>query len=307
MLELFEDIATRLEAGETVALCTVVGARGSTPQNIGAKMIVCHNGRTIGTLGGGCVEAETRKTTLEAMTAGGDQTLTFKLNHDHGWDDGMICGGQLDVHVQIFRDRHAAARFRALAAEVRSGGRAFFEIPEAGFREEIAPPPTLIIAGGGHVAKALATVAANLDFRITVIDDRGDFVSAERFPAASSRIVGPIDLELSKQPIDDRTFIVIVTRGHKHDEQALAAVVRSPARYIGMIGSRKKVQTVLESIERRGVPREMLARVHAPIGLDIGAFTVEEIAVSIAAEMIAVRRGTSTDAVRAMRVASKES
>jgi xanthine dehydrogenase accessory factor len=162
----------------------------------------------------------------------------------------------------------------------------------------------LLIAGAGHVGSALAAIGSHIDFRVTVIDDRADLATPQRLGGATC-IVGPIDQELSRYPIDERTYVVVVTRGHRHDAAALAAIIRSPARYVGLIGSKRKVIQLFGDLRQQGVPRETLERVHAPIGLDIGAITPAEIAVSIAAELIAVRREADGPA-QAMRLSAKE-
>jgi xanthine dehydrogenase accessory factor len=148
----------------------------------------------------------------------------------------------------------------------------------------------LIIAGAGHVGAQLARLAVGLDFEVVVIDDRGDLCGPDRLPEPITAAVGDIERTLRAQPIDANTFVVIVTRGHNHDEQALRAVIDSPARYIGMIGSRRKVKLIFDDLAALGVDREKLARVRAPIGMAIGAVTVPEIATSIAAQLIEVRR-----------------
>ena len=169
--------------------------------------------------------------------------------------------------------------------------------------EEVGPGPSLVIAGAGHVGQALADLASKLEFRVAVIDDREDYASAARFPAAGECIVGDIEAELRRYPIDPSTYIVIVTRGHARDGQALLAVIDSPARYIGMIGSKRKIKTIFDDLAASGISVDRLARVHAPIGYEIGAVTVNEIAVSIAAELIAVRRNdASGEPARAMKI-----
>lgn len=314
MRELSDEIVRRCGAGETLAFCVVVGAKGSTPQQRGAKMLVLGDGKTVGTLGGGCVEAEVRKRAMELMQAGQSKLLNFRLDHDYGWDDGLVCGGIMDIAVQLLRSERDAEPFErinnalnsnrteALSFDYRDEESAKTET----YRETIEPPAQLIIAGGGHVAQALAAIAAPLGFAMTVIDDRADFVSPERFPDVRHRITGEIDFELGRQAIDERSFIVIVTRGHRHDGTALGAVVRSSARYIGLIGSKRKIRRILEDLSDQGVAREQLARVHAPIGLDIGSVTVPEIAISIAAELVAVRRGLAGQSARPMKMTNQE-
>ncbi|MGN6625981.1 MAG: XdhC family protein, partial [Tepidisphaeraceae bacterium] len=176
---------------------------------------------------------------------------------------------------------------------------------EIGFEETLMPAPPLLIAGAGHVAEALASLASTLGFAVTVFDDRADALTERRFPRAK-RVVGTIDLELARHAIGGHTFIVVVTRGHHRDAAALASVIQSPARYIGMIGSKRKVRTILGSLAEQGVDRETLARVHAPIGLEIGAVSVEEIAVSIAAELIAVRREVTRRVGEPMQLSRQE-
>ena len=294
---ILDQIVSRCSAGERIALCTVVGSRGSTPQGKGAKMLVLGDGRTVGTLGGGCVEAEVRKQAIELITANQPKLLEFRLDHDYGWDDGLICGGIMDIYVQVL-DASNVAVFESLARLLRENRPSTFQIDyqvEGGacrhYVEELGPPPTLVIAGAGHVGQALGALAATLDFRVTVIDDRADFASPERFPGAQKHIVGDIERSLRELPIDAATYIVIVTRGHRHDGHALAAVIESPAAYIGLIGSKAKIKTIFDDLADRGVAPALLERVRAPIGLEIGAITPNEIAVSIAAELIATRRG----------------
>jgi xanthine dehydrogenase accessory factor len=291
-----DELVRRADAGERIALCTVVAARGSTPQAAGARMLLLADGKTIGTLGGGCVEAEVRQQAITLLHAGVSKLLTFKLDHDYGWDDGLICGGAMDIFVETLIDATAVALYRDARDRVARGESAALQLEYevAGqprkYLETIDPPLKLLIVGAGHVGQALAEIATKLDFRVSVLDDRADCASADRFPAAV-RLVGNIEAELARYPIDHTTCIVIVTRGHRHDGKALAAVIDSSAKYIGLIGSKRKVKTIFEDLVAQGVGLEKLLRVHAPIGLEIGAVTVPEIAVSIAAELIAVRRG----------------
>jgi xanthine dehydrogenase accessory factor len=289
MRDVLAETIERLAAGEQVALCVVVATRGSTPQARGAKMLVTAAGQTVGTLGGGCVEAEVRREAIGLLSAGQSKLLTFRLDHDYGWDDGLICGGVMDILVHVM---NTPADGRAV---VGTAGR--IEIPYAdpngrqAYVEEIGRPPVLVIAGAGHVGQALGRLAADLGFDLVVIDDRADYASAERFPSARATIVGDIEHELAKFPVDAATYFVIVTRGHRHDGRALAAVIDSPAAYVGLIGSRSKIKRIFKDLHAGGTAVDKLLRVRAPIGLDIGAVTVPEIAVSIAAELVAVRRG----------------
>jgi xanthine dehydrogenase accessory factor len=308
VVDLLEQILARSAAGETIGVCTVVRTRGSTPQKQGAMMLVLADGTTLGTLGGGCVEAEVRVRSMRLMERSASELLTFKLDHDYGWDDGLVCGGAMEIAVQVIKSGEGAQVWRSALADVKSRREARVKIEladETGatrqYEHVVARGPKLVIAGAGHVAMALARIVRAMDFEIVVIDDRVDFASAERFPGATC-VVGDIERELTSHPIDPHCYVVVVTRGHKHDGNALASVIASPAKYVGLIGSKRKVLTILKDLRDRGIPRETLLRVHAPIGLDLGAITPSEIAVSIAAEMIAVRRGKEVP--NSMQVAS---
>lgn len=293
-------------------MCTVVRTRGSTPQDKGAAMLVLRDGNSIGTLGGGCVEAEVRVRAQRLMSESQNRLLSFRLDQDFGWDDGLVCGGVMEIAIQIFSSRQSVAPIRRILDENHASRGASLSIvvadeseQPAHFEIEIPPTPTLLIAGAGHVGRALATIAGQLDFKVAVIDDRADCLTPANFPGAQC-IPGDIERELSKYEINRWTYVVIVTRGHRHDAQALAAVVNSPAAYVGLIGSKRKIHTILNELQSRGVAREMLAKVHAPIGLEIAAVTPAEIAVSIAAELIAVRRGRGNLAAHPMKVPSEK-
>jgi xanthine dehydrogenase accessory factor len=326
VLDLIDEILRRLDTGEAVALCAVVEARGSTPQSKGAAMIVAGNGQSLGTLGGGCVEAEVRVRALKML--GNSQEprsdevadperaahpqhaslYQFKLNHDFGWDDGLLCGGIMDIAIRILCTREDVKPLLEMRETLRRRDNATYRMDapdEQGvtrsFEIEFVPPPAMVIVGAGHVGGALASLAVSIGFELTVIDDREDYVTAARFPGAK-RIVGDIERELKSYRIDAQTYVVLVTRGHRHDGAALAAVIDSPAKYIGMIGSKRKVRTILDELEKAGVAREKLMRVQAPIGLELGAVTPAEIAVSIAAQLIAVRRGVDDRNITSMKM-----
>jgi xanthine dehydrogenase accessory factor len=294
--KLFESLLQAVNAGRRVAFCAVVSSRGSTPQTPGASMLLHDDMRSEGTLGGGCVEAEVRRRAFELLQAGRSGLLHFDLDHDYGWDDGLLCGGQMDVAVVPVLSREQAAPFANAAEEL--GSQRLARVPLVVRREEhaeayvlcVEPSPTVWIAGAGHVGQALARLAVDLDYRVIVIDDRADCANPSRFGPPIEIIVADIEQTLRAAPIDANSYVVIVTRGHRHDEKALAAVIDSPARYIGMIGSRRKIKLLFDDLATAGVDRAKLDRVHSPIGLKIGAVTVPEIAISIAAEMTQVRR-----------------
>jgi xanthine dehydrogenase accessory factor len=254
--EVFAAATEALARGESVALVTIVRAQGSTPQRVGAKMLVYADGRTVGTIGGGCYEHDAFGKARQAIAGGAPTLVKYELSDDFAEENGLICGGQMEVYIEPLT---AAAR--------------------------------LYIVGAGHVGWHLARLAQEAGFRIHVIDDREKFANAERFPSAVEIVVDDIPAWLGNASIPADAFVTVVTRGHQHDLSALRALVSRSLRYIGMIGSRAKVTRVYDALRQEGVPAEALRRVHAPIGLDIGAVTPAEIAVSILAEMIAVRHG----------------
>lgn len=294
--DLFRSLAGRIEQGRRVVVCTVVGSHGSTPQSAGATMLLHDDMSTEGTLGGGCVEAEVRKQAFTLLERNQSDVLTFQLDHDYGWDDGLICGGTLRVAVAPINRSDEVKPFveAADALDRRRPATVPLRVQHQGksveYRLNIEAPTRLIIAGAGHVGATLAKMAVGLDFEVTVIDDRAEFANADRLPPPIIPVAGDIEQTLRDQPIDDGTYVVIVTRGHNRDEQALHAVIDSEARYVGMIGSRRKVKLIFDDLAALGVDRKRLERVRAPIGLNIAAATVPEIAVSILAQLIETRR-----------------
>ncbi len=294
--QLLEDVIRKVEAGTPVALCVVVRTRGSAPQEPGAMMLVDAGSRSVGTLGGGCVEAEVGKRARAMLAAGQSGRLDFTLNHDYGWDDGLICGGAMDIAVETIAGAEQLGTFRKALAAIDANEEAAVVVRVdtdaglQGYRVVTEPRPTLVIAGAGHVGQATAGLASEVGFRVVVIDDRADCCNAERFPEADELIVADIESTLRDFPLDASSYVVIVTRGHQHDEQALAAVLGRPARYVGMIGSRRKSKLIFDDLLEAGADPKALEQVHTPIGVSIDAVTVPEIAVSIVAELIAVRR-----------------
>ncbi len=303
LLELFRSLLGVLQSGRPCALCTVVNTRGSTPQTAGAMLLVYANGDTEGTIGGGCVEAEVRRLALATLLSRSSGVLSFQLDRDSGWDDGLICGGRLEIAVLSLTDASQAEPFDEAVRRIGRQERACVPLlvqhegKTVEYRLNIEPTPTLLIAGAGHVGMALAKVSAGLSFRVVVLDDRSDLLNPGRLPPPIETVAGNIEALLRRWPVDANTYVVIVTRGHAHDQRALHAVIDSPAKYLGMIGSRRKIRLIFEDLESLGVPPARLQRVHAPIGLKIGALTVPEIAVSIAAELIQTRRAEAHQAV----------
>jgi xanthine dehydrogenase accessory factor len=254
--EVLTELVKALERGDEVALVTIVAAQGSTPQRVGAKMLVYPDGRIVGTIGGGCYENDALGKARQALVARKPALVKYDLTDDFAEESGLICGGQMTVYI-----------------------------------EPVEPAPQLYIIGAGHVGTELARVAKPVGFRIHVLDDREKFANRERFPEADEIIVDSIPDWLHKAEIPSNAYVVVVTRGHRHDLDALRALAARDLRYVGLIGSRAKVKKIYDALVEEGMPIECLQRVHAPIGLDIGGISPEEIAVSIAAELIAVRRG----------------
>src|SRR2546426_1286293 len=254
--EVFAAVADALERGEAAALVTIVSARGSTPQRVGAKMLVFADGRIVGTIGGGCYENDAFWKAREAITTRKPQLIHYELDDDFAQETGLICGGQMDVYI-----------------------------------EPIEPSPELYIVGAGHVGFHLARLAQEVGFRVHVVDDREKFANRERFPTVAEVIVDEIPHWLEGAPLPPHAYAVIVTRGHTNDLEALRALAPRELRYLGLIGSRAKVARIYDALTADRMPADRLKRVHAPIGLDIGAVTPQEIAVSILAELIAVKHG----------------
>jgi xanthine dehydrogenase accessory factor len=251
------DAALRAEAlGEAAALVTVVATEGSTPQKAGAKMLVYADGRIVGTIGGGCLEAEMTWRAREAIQGRRVQLVGYDLTPDQAGEDGLVCGGRMQVFI-----------------------------------EPIEGTPTLCLFGAGHVAQPLARMAKAVGFRVEIADDRLKFANRERFPEADLILVGDFAAMAEKMTLGRSSYGIVVTRGHKGDAEALAAIVGKGLRFVGLLGSKPKVVHIFSALLERGLTREQLAGIHAPLGLEIGAETPEEIAVSILAEMIAVRRG----------------
>ena len=259
-MDIYEEIVRLRKGGRRGAVATIVNVRGSIPSFKTAKMLVRDDGSIVGTIGGGCVEAEVWQAAREVMESERPRTLTFDLNQDPKFDSGLVCGGTLEIFV-----------------------------------EPILPPAELYIFGAGHVATSLYRVARIAGFDVTVVDDREAYANRERFPEAQEVIAEDFDKAMERLQVSESSYIVIVTRGHRDDMRVLRWAVQTPARYVGMIGSKRKTITIFKELQAEGIPPELFDRVHAPVGLDIGAITPEEIAVAIAAELIARRRNVERE------------
>ena len=259
-MDIYEQIVQLRHEGRRGAIATITNAHGSIPSFQTAKMLVRDDGSIVGTIGGGCVEAEVWQAAREVMEEEKPRSLTFNLNNNPKYDTGLVCGGTLEVFV-----------------------------------EPVLPPALLYIFGAGHVAYNLYKIARIAGFEITVVDDRESYANRERFPDAREIIADDFEAVAARLRVPESAYIAIVTRGHRDDMRVLRWAVNANARYVGMIGSRRKTISIYKELEKEGIPAEKFAPVHAPIGLEIGAVTPEEIAVAIVAEMIAVRRQAIPD------------
>jgi xanthine dehydrogenase accessory factor len=254
-VDIYEEIVQLRHAGRRGAVATIVNVRGSVPSFETAKMLIRDDGSIFGTIGGGCVEAEVWQAAREIMESEKPRTLTFNLNQNPKYDTGLVCGGTLDIFI-----------------------------------EPVLPPASLYIFGAGHVAVSLYKTAKMAGFDVNVVDDRESYANRERFPDAREVIAEDFDQAMARITPNETSYIVIVTRGHHDDMRVLRWAVQTQARYIGMIGSKRKTIAIFRELVKEGIPEQRFERVHAPVGLDIGAITPEEIAIAITAELIAVRR-----------------
>jgi xanthine dehydrogenase accessory factor len=252
-MDIFEEIIAAKKANTPVVLATVVESLGSAPREEGARMLVKRDGSTVGTIGGGAVEKKVLDEALAMMGAAAPKLVKYELK-----DIGMSCGGGMSV-----------------------------------FLEPLLPAPQLIIFGAGHIGSALSQIGKMLDFNVTVIDNRPDFANAKRLPWADTVLAEDYAKVLGDLSYSDGTYMIIVTHKHAHDFEILEQLINKPFRYLGMIGSRTKVATVFQQLRDRGIAEEVIKKIHSPIGISIGANTPAEIAISIAAELVAVRNGAS--------------
>jgi xanthine dehydrogenase accessory factor len=355
MKDIYKEIVDALEAKEPLALATLIRRVGSAPREAGAKYLVKKDGTSVGSIGGGCVEAEVWQEAQKAIARGEGKVLHFNLTSEQLAEGGLICGGNIDIFLEpltedclnIFREvlkvkQQGGSGLLATVISIegapfpKDGLKAFFkvsgektgsifsgrlleerivkemerllrerkiEVMRIDFSEEIHPrrhmeillepifsEPTVYIFGAGHISQQLVPLLKKVHFKVVVIDDREMFANRERFPEADEVIVVEFDKAFENLSINSSSYLVIVTRGHLYDGMVLGRAVQTDARYIGMIGSKKKIQTLYQNLRREGIPENLLKGVHAPIGLDIGSETPEEIAVSIVAQIIQERR-----------------
>ena len=352
MRELYARMAELEREGRRFAVATVVRTVGSTPQVVGAKMLIDELGRTYGTLGGGCVEGDAFEEAKRLLRDGGSSLREYELTEDLAWDTGLVCGGTMWIHIEpgdealrvggrdLLSDVLAASstgrpiglatllrkegpaivpagklyveqdgrgggslgdpaldeQARALALEaLRAGTARTTALDERAelLVEPVVAKPHLVVVGGGHVGLALAKQAIGLDYIVTVIDDRPEFASRERFPDGVELVRADMVEALRTLPIGWNAFIVVATRGHKLDAHCLRAALATSARYVGLLGSKRKTILIERMLREEGLPEERIRAVHAPVGLDLGGRTPAEIALSILAELSLERHGGS--------------
>jgi xanthine dehydrogenase accessory factor len=255
MEEIFQEIAKIRSEGGNAALATIVQVKGSTPREVGAKILINGDGTLLGSIGGGTLESTICREAMSVLKQGKAKMLHFDLTGKEGESDQMLCGGEMDIFI-----------------------------------EPLLPQPTLYIFGAGHISIPLSKMAKMVGFRVVVIDDRAEYANRERFPEADEVFAEDFSAALSRVRVNVSSYIAIVTRGHQFDETVLKWAVKTEARYIGMIGSKQKNEVIFAHLKSKGISKDILEQVHAPIGLDIGAETPEEIALSIVAELVTIRR-----------------
>jgi len=347
--DIYSEIIKALEKKEKVALATLITRVGSAPRAVGAKYLIKGDGTSVGSIGGGCVEAEVWQEAQEVMEKGKGGILHFELTSEQLAEGGLICGGNIDIFLEPLMEEflniyQEAARIRqkggsailatlvSVEGDFPKGGGSKILLKTSGEKvgsllgeaelekkilgegevtvrekkpkvlvlssenrkmeillEPVFSEPTVYIFGGGHISEQLAPLAKKVHFKVVVIDDREMFANRERFPEVDEVIVSEFEKCFDQLNMNDSSYIVIVTRGHLYDGFVLEQAVKANARYIGMIGSKKKIKTLYQNLMEKGISREALKRVHAPIGLEINSETPEEIAVSIVAELIKVR------------------
>ena len=254
MENLFESILNLQKKEQPAALVIITKTKGSTPRRPGAKMIVLKDGKTIGTMGGGDLEKRVIDEAIEAINAGEPRITSFTLDIEKGKLD-MMCGGELDVYI-----------------------------------DPILPKAKLFIFGAGHITRVLAPLMQMAGFQVSVVDDSPDLLQKEKFPEIENLKLTDMEQFSGDLPPDPNTYIIILSRGFSRDEAILCRLIQKDFRYIGMIGSMRKITAMKENLQKQGIPKEAFTKLHAPVGLDIGAETPQEIAISVAAEIIAAKK-----------------
>lgn len=321
-LNFYSQLQQRLQQNHAIVLATVIRTQGSVPREVGAKMIICADSQIVQTIGGGAGEAKVIRQAMTVLTTGEKQLVEIDLTGQvaNSSTDRLtgtvqrqtqgICGGRMQVWLERWFGAAAIEQVQHILDRLQSGQAVTLVTPlqsdrspylledglmpvQDSFVETLQPPPLLLIVGAGHVGMQLAKVADLIGFQVAVQDDRPEWANAKHYPQASVIAANPIASVLAQFSTHTQLYAALVTRGYTYDLEALSALIQRPipCAYIGMIGSEKRVRQVFQAIEQAGIPAQKLSGIHAPIGLDIGALTPEEIAVSIAAELILVRRG----------------
>lgn len=254
-LNIMDRVLKEIQENRPVALATITEVKGASPGKIGTMMGIFENGHTIGTVGGGRLEYVVMNEALQCMKDGISKEYEYRLENDEG-SLHMECGGKVKVFIKTF-----------------------------------IPCNKLLIVGAGHVGQSIFKLAQLLNFHTVVFDDRKEFANEDNFPKANEIIVGDIKENLLKYPIDNNTYLVIVTRGHNFDEEALEAVIHSKGKYIGMIGSKNKVRTIMNNLRNKGIDEESLNKVYSPVGIKLGGDTPMEVAFSIMSEILLIKNG----------------
>jgi xanthine dehydrogenase accessory factor len=310
MLDFYQKLSAALKKSPVV-LATVTSTKGSVPREVGAKMFISADSRTVGTIGGGAGEAKVYQQALQVLQTGEKQFVEIDLSGGPQRETQGVCGGTMLVWLELWSGIESLNLVNQIIDTLKSGQvgaivtpfntdekpyllvetRLIASLQTTGLVEPLLPPPTLLIIGAGHIAVSLAQIAKIAGFQVIVQDDRPDFATKERFPEASLVLAQPIT---SIQEILDKIpnlYVALVTRGYLQDLATVKLLSNHQLQYIGMVGSHKRVNTVYKILQNEGCPPEFLHQIYAPIGLDIGALTPEEIAISICAELIKVRRG----------------
>ncbi len=308
-IKFYQQLAQLLKEG-AVVLATVTRVRGSVPREVGAKMIICADGRTFNTIGGGAGEAKVIEQAKQVFQKEEKQIVEIDLSGNPDRKTEGVCGGLMQVLLECWSGEKALALTEKILAQLESEKSVILVTPFEGtkpyllassnailspdqaFVETLQPSPTLLIVGAGHVGEQLARLAQFIGFKIAIQDERTEFANPERFPPQSLIFNDKISRILEKFSTSKQLYIALVTRGFTYDIEALKIILNwnIPYRYIGMIGSKKRIKMVYQELEESGISSYQLQQIYAPIGLQIGALTPEEIAVSICAELIQVRR-----------------
>jgi xanthine dehydrogenase accessory factor len=317
MRDVVAEVSRWLADGEEIALATVVATWGSSPRPLGSKMAVTRSGKMAGSVSNGCIEGAVFEEAQAVLREGRPRLVPYGVADDVAFEVGLACGGHVEVFIQPVADAHRqvieaidSERPVLLRTDLRSGAaNVFSEEPEGElpwregdrFYEPFLRPPHMVIVGAIHIAIPLHRLAKLMGYRVTVVDARSKFATQERFPEADAVRVAWPEEGLAGIPLDASTYVVILTHDPKFDLPALRAVVGSRVRYIGAIGSRKTNQNRFDALRAEGVPEAQLARVHGPIGLDLGGRGAEETALGIMAEVTAVRFSGSAGFMREVR------